>query len=338
MDLNIVWFCLVAVLFAGYAVLDGFDLGVGALILLAKGDENRGLMLNSIGPVWDGNEVWLVTAGGALFAAFPDVYATVFSGFYTALILLLVAIIFRAVSIELRGKEESARWRNSWERAFCASSILIALLLGVALGNVIIGIPIGQDKEPAVTLAGLLNPYSLLTGVTTVALFAMHGANYLVLKAEGELQRAAQKWAGTAAIVFTILYALTTAATLIFVPSMLDNMRLQPLLWAVPLIGFAALASIWRDVKKKREKRAFFSSAVLIAALVSVSAIGIFPNIVLSSVNRGYSLTIYNAASSQKTLGVMLAIALIGMPLVLAYTIVIYRVFRGKIKLGKSSY
>jgi cytochrome d ubiquinol oxidase subunit II len=183
-DLNSIWFILIGVLFTGYAILDGFDLGIGALHLFTKNDEERRIMLNSIGPVWDGNEVWLVTGGGALFAAFPNVYATAFSGFYLALMLLLAALIFRAVAIEFRSKRPERWWRQTWDIGFSAGSILSALLIGVALGNIAWGVPIGADGEFAGTFLGLLKPYPILIGVTTVALFMMHGAIYGVMKTE----------------------------------------------------------------------------------------------------------------------------------------------------------
>ncbi|CAG0942216.1 partial cytochrome bd ubiquinol oxidase subunit II, partial [Candidatus Brocadiaceae bacterium] len=178
-NLQVVWFILIGVLLTGYAILDGFDLGVGSLYLLAKGDTNRRILLNSIGPVWDGNEVWLVTGGGALFAAFPDVYATAFSGFYVAFMLLLFVLIFRAVSIEVRSKYEKAWWKSFWDKAFSVSSIVIAFLMGVAIGNIIQGIPIDATKEYVGSFFDLLNPYAIMVGITTVALFMMHGSIYL---------------------------------------------------------------------------------------------------------------------------------------------------------------
>jgi cytochrome d ubiquinol oxidase subunit II len=188
LDLHFIWFILVGVLFTGYILLDGFDLGVGALHLLTRKDEHRRLMLNAIGPVWDGNEVWLVTGGGALFAAFPEVYATVFSAFYIPFMLLLAALIFRGVAIEFRSKRPEAWWRRLWDISFAGGSVLSSFLLGVTLGNFAWGIPLDARHEFAGTLASLLNPYALLMGVTTVALFMMHGAIYVVMKTEGELQ------------------------------------------------------------------------------------------------------------------------------------------------------
>jgi cytochrome d ubiquinol oxidase subunit II len=338
MDLNVTWFILVGVLLTGYAILDGFDLGVGALHLLVKGDMNRRIMLNSIGPVWDGNEVWLVTGGGALFAAFPHVYATVFSGFYTAFMLLLFMIIFRAVAIEFRSKRETASWRNAWDIAFSVSSLLIALLMGVALGNMIIGIPIRPDMETTVTLLDLLNPYAIMVGITTVALFMMHGAIYVVMKTEGELQETIKGWVNNTIIFFVICYVTVTMATLIFVPGMIDHIKDYPLLFVVALLNMLAIANIPREIFHKRYGRAFLSSCVNIAALMGLFAIGIFPNLVLSNPDPQNSLNIYNAASSQKTLSIMLTIALIGMPFVIAYTISIYWIFRGKVKIDQMSY
>jgi cytochrome d ubiquinol oxidase subunit II len=214
-DLNTIWFILIGVLLTGYAILDGFDLGVGALHLFTKEDIDRRILINAIGPVWDGNEVWLVTGGGALFAAFPDVYATVFSGFYIPFMLLLFVLIFRAVAIEFRSKRESKRWRSMWDKAFSFSSFFIAFLMGVALGNIIVGIPVDSTKEYVGGLFNLLNPYSILIGITTVALFMMHGAIYLVMKTEGTLQDIVRGWVNNTIIFFVITYVTSTMATLI---------------------------------------------------------------------------------------------------------------------------
>jgi cytochrome d ubiquinol oxidase subunit II len=339
MDLNTVWFILVGVLLTGYAILDGFDLGVGALHLFTKTDEERRLMINSIGPVWDGNEVWLVTGGGALFAAFPDVYATVFSGFYTAFMLLLAMLIFRAVAIEFRSKEPWPWWRTMWDWAFSVSSIVIALLMGTALGNVIAGIPITAEKEFAGTFLSLLNPYALMVGVTTVALFMMHGAIYATMKTEGEMQRKIRAWVNNAIIFFVITYVTTTMATLIYMPHMTQQLKAHPQLFGLAVLNMLAVANIPREIHHRREFMAFLSSCASIAALLALFALGMFPTIVLSSIDPGTnSLTLWNSASSQKTLGIMLTVALIGIPFVLAYTVSIYWIFRGKVKLDASSY
>lgn len=338
LDLNLIWFILIGVLLSGYAILDGFDLGVGALHLLIKNDTDRRIALNSIGPFWDGNEVWLVTGGGALFAAFPDVYATFASGFYLAVMLILFVIIFRAVAIEFRSKVESQTWRKAWDIAFSVSSIFIALLFGVALGNVIIGIPIGADKEAHMSFFDLLNPYSILVGITTVSLFMMHGAIFLVMKTEGELQSLVRGWVNNSIIFFVICYVTTTMATLIYVPQMASVFKSHPEYFIIAILNMLAIANIPREIFHGREFRAFFSSCFSILALLTLFSLGVFPNLLTSTISPEYSLNLYNAASSRATLEVMFTMALIGIPFVLAYTISIYWIFRGKVKLDSTSY
>ena len=204
-DLQIIWFILVGVLFSGYAVLDGFDLGTGTLQFFIKGDENRRLMLNAVGPVWDGNEVWLITGGGALFAAFPYVYASVFSGFYLAFMLLLLTLIFRAVSIEFRSKQPMQWWRKGWDITFSVSSLLAALLIGVAMGNVTRGIPLDGQGNFTGTFLSLLNPYAVLLGLTSVALFAMHGGIFLMMKTQGNLQQQIKRLLKPCIIIILVL-------------------------------------------------------------------------------------------------------------------------------------
>ena len=338
MSLNIVWFILIGVLFIGYAILDGFDLGVGAWHLFVKKDEERRTLLNAIGPVWDGNEVWLVTGGGALFAAFPEAYATVFSGFYIPFMLLLFALIFRAVAIEFRSKQPMRWWRQMWDVSFSVSSIVSSLLLGVALGNLIYGVPLAPDHEFAGTFLGMLHPYALLLGITTLALFMMHGAIYMVLKTEGALHDKFRRWVNNGIIFFVICYATATMATLIYLPHMTASMKEYPILFGIALLNMLAIANIPREIHKRADFKAFLSSSTAVAALLALFGLGIFPNIVISNPNPENSLTIYNAASSSRTLAIMGTIALIGVPLVLAYTASIHWIFRGKVKLTKASY
>lgn len=338
MDLNTVWFFLIGVLFTGYAILDGFDLGIGALHLFSKKDEHRRLMMNAIGPVWDGNEVWLVTAGGALFAAFPEVYATIFSGFYLAFMLLLFALIFRAVAIEFRSKQPMLWWRQMWDISFAVSSITASLLVGIALGNIVCGIPLSPNHEFAGTFLGLLRPYPLLVGLTTVALFMMHGSIYAIMKTEGELHDKLRGWSENTIIFFILCYAATTMATLTYYPHMTQRIIEYPVLFILPILNMLAIANIPREIYHGKDGRAFFSSCAAIAALLALVAVGIYPNFVISSPNPAASLNIYNSASTPKTLQIMLLIAIIGMPFVLSYTISIYYVFRGKVKLNESSY
>jgi cytochrome d ubiquinol oxidase subunit II len=337
LDLNTVWFILIGVLFTGYAMLDGFDLGVGALHLFTRGDDERRLMLNTIGPVWDGNEVWLVTGGGALFAAFPNVYATVFSGFYLAFVLLLVGLIFRAVAIEFRSKQPMRWWRQMWDIGFSAGSIGSSFLIGIAMGNIAWGIPLDARGEFAGTFWSLLHPYALLLGLTTVALFMMHGAIYALMKTEGPLHDRLRGWIQNCMIFFILCYAVTTMATLLYVPHMAVRMRAHPWLFSIALANMLAIANIPREIHHGRDRWAFVSSAAAMAALMGLFGMEMYPNLVLSNPETAH-LTIYNAASSPKTLGIMLTIAIIGLPIVLAYTVSIYWVFRGKVKLDRMSY
>jgi cytochrome d ubiquinol oxidase subunit II len=339
LDLNTIWFALVGVLLTGYVVLDGFDFGVGMLhLLVAKRDEERRVLLNAIGPVWDGNEVWLLTGGGALFAAFPAVYATVFSGFYLALMALLCALIFRAVAIECRSKHDAPRWRACWDGAFAAGSTVAALLLGVAMGNLARGVPIDADGEFAGSFLGLLNPYSLAMGVTTVVLFALHGALYLVLKTEGELQARVRRWVAPLGALFGVCFVGVTLATVYVAPQLIAAFTRAPWLNAVLAVVVAAILAIPLATKRGKELLALVASAVTIAGLMVLFAVGSYPVLVFSNPSPVHSLTAFNAASSPKTLAVMLTIALIGMPLVIAYTAFIYRIFRGKVKITKTSY
>lgn len=337
-DLNTVWFVLVGVLFTGYAVLDGFDLGVGSLHLLTRTDEHRRIFLNAIGPVWDGNEVWLVTGGGALFAAFPLVYASVFSGFYVAFMALLLALIFRAVAIEFRSKRESKLWRSAWDVGFSAGSLFSAFLIGVALGNIAWGVPLGPDFVFRAPLLDLLHPYALMMGVTTVALFAMHGAIYLLMKTEGELHDRVRSWVRPAIVFFVLSYALITMMTLLYVPHLTVELRQAPALFVVAVLSVLAIANIPREVYAGRDWRAFLSSCAAIITLMLLFGIGMYPDMVYGSPAGEHSLTVYNAASSPATLRIMLVIAIIGVPLVLAYTTSIYWVFRGKVELDATSY
>lgn len=338
LDLNVIWFILVGILLTGYAILDGFDLGVGALHLFSRTDEERRLILNSIGPVWDGNEVWLVTAGGALLAAFPEVYATAFSGFYLLFMFLLVMLIFRAVAIEFRSKQPMAWWRQWWDISFSLSSVIAAFLMGIALGNVGQGIPLNATHEFVGSITGLLNPYALLVGITTVATFAMHATIYVVLKTEGELQDRARNWMLYTLPLFVIFYVLTTMVTLLYVPQLTDRIRTQPLFFIVAIANMLAVANIPREIYHGRNFNAFVSSCLTITLMMALFGLGVFPFLLPSNPNWQYGLHIYNAASSQKTLGIMLIIAILGMPLVLSYTASVYWIFRGKVKLTAKSY
>jgi len=337
--LSLIWFGLLGVLLTGYAILDGFDLGVGIMhLVVPKKDKERRISMNSIGPLWDGNEVWLITFGGALFAAFPEAYASIFSGFYTAFFLLLFALILRAVSMEFRGKREDPRWRGTWDRTFSIGSFLATLLFGVAVGNAMVGIALDAKGNFTGSIIDQLNPYSLVTGIFAVALFAMHGTIFLYLKSEGELEERAKKWVWKTFFFFTAMYVITSAYTLLAVPTALHNFKEYPIALVVPFLTVLAILNIPRAIHLGRASYAFISSACTIAAMVFLFGVAVFPNIVRNSVEGVANVTVYGAASSAKTLGIMLIIAIIGMPFVLTYTGVIYWTFRGKTRLDNDSY
>jgi cytochrome d ubiquinol oxidase subunit II len=334
LDLQLVWFLLIGVLLAGYAILDGFDLGVGMMhLFVARTDRDRRILLNTIGPVWDGNEVWLLTGGGAIFAAFPKVYATVFSGFYLALMLLLTALILRAVSLEFRSKVEAPAWRRLWDGAFAVGSFLPAVLFGVAIGNVMRGVPIGSDGEFAGTFLGLLNPFSLGIGLLSAAMFLMQGATWLTLRTDGELRARAAAVRRGAWLAFVVLWASTTFWSRSEAPHLWTNYD-GPTTWLAP--GVFVLATTL--VPLTSGVRSFVLSSAAIASLIAVMGQALYPYMVPSLGDLANSLTIHNASSSALTLKVMLTIALIGMPFVIGYTIWIYRGFMHPVVLDEHSY
>jgi cytochrome d ubiquinol oxidase subunit II len=338
-DLEFIWLIIVLILLTGYAILDGFDLGVGMLHLFAKEDVERRLMLNSIGPVWDGNEVWLVTAGGAIFAGFPIVYATLCSGLYMLIMLLLSGLIFRAVAIEFRSKQPMALWRWTWDVLFSFASLLIAIVLGVIMGNLIRGMPLDEMHEFTGDISDILHPYNLLVGVLTVALFAMHGAIYVLMKTEGELHDKLRAWINPTIIFFIMCYAITTSATLIYMPHMTQSVRDRPVFFLVAILNMFAIANIPREIHKGRDYRAFACSCLNIVCLMVLFGLGTFPNLV-RAINdpANLSLTFSNSASSQMTLSILLIIVAIGIPLVISYTFCVYWIFHGKVKLESTSY
>ena len=335
--LQVAWFFLIGVLLCGYAILDGFDLGAGFWHLFTKKSERR-TVLNAVGPVWDGNEVWLLTGGGAMFAAFPPVYATVFSGFYIALMLLMLSLILRAVSLEFRHQFDSPTWQQAWDTTFGVGSILIATLTGVALGNIMRGVPITPGGEFAGSFLGLLNPYSLVIGLTGLAMLATHGALYLSIKAPGELEEKARGWAQSAWIAYAALFVVAAIYTFAAQKHLLVNYSRAPILWIVPVLAIAALIGVGVLARKGRTKLAFVCSGASIAANWGLVGAGIFPYMVRASNTGGMDLTIWNASSSKLTLTVMLIVALIFMPLVLGYTAFVYKMFAGKVEVGPDSY
>jgi cytochrome bd ubiquinol oxidase subunit II len=337
--LNDVWFLLFIFIIAGYLILDGFDMGVGILLLpLAQNDVERRTFLNSIGPVWDGNEVWLVLGGGVLFAVFPLVYASLFSGLYLAFVLVLLVMILRTVALEFRSKEEGSRWRSTWDAVFSIASIGLAFLLGLAFGNIVDGLPVDADGNIETSLIALLTPFALLVGLTTVAMFAVQGAIYLLIKTEGEirdrLERAVPKLLATFFVLNTIVVAFLVLTRAEITDRYVDD------IWPVvfPAGALAALVAAWVYVRRGEDFRAFIASSVMIALLLISGGIGLYPNLIVPTLDPAYSLTIFNAASADNTLVICLIFALIGMPFVLAYTTGVYYIFRGKTVVDSHGY
>jgi cytochrome d ubiquinol oxidase subunit II len=332
------WFMLIGAVFTGYIILDGFDLGAGALHLFFNKEQSRRIVLNAIGPVWDGNEVWIVIGGGALFAGFPEVYATMLSAFYVPFMLFLLGIIFRAISIEFRSKEPMLWWKRMWDICYTCSSALIAFLLGVILGNVIQGINIGPDHVFRGSFLEFLNPYAILMGVTTLALLMMHGAIYLVMKTEDRIYTKLTIMVKNTTIFFVIMILLTSFYTLLYLPRMADVIRRFPELFVIPVMMVLAIANITRQVAKHKFLYAFISSSVTISLLMVMVAMELYPNMLLSKISPANNLTVYNASSSDKTLGIMLLMAAIGVPMIVGYTTFVFMTFKGKVKLDEMSY
>jgi cytochrome d ubiquinol oxidase subunit II len=333
------WFLVIGGLFSGYAILDGFDFGAGAWHLFFKKDLSRKIALNAVGPVWDGNEVWLVIGGGALFAGFPVMYATLFSSMYIPFMLFLMFIIFRAVAIEFRGKEEMSWWKKTWDISYSVASIALAFFLGVVLGNVLRGIPVDENFNYAGGgFFEFLNPYAILVGITTLSLFMMHGAIYLLLKTEGKLYEKLKRLLRSGMIFFIISFVITSVYTLLYIPHLSDSFKNHPELFAVPVLVFLSIANLPRLASKKKFGWAFFFSSLTISLLLVLVAIELYPILLRSTIDPENSITIYNAASSTKSLKIMMTIVAIGTPLVLAYTIFVYKTFAGKVKLDETSY
>jgi cytochrome d ubiquinol oxidase subunit II len=330
MDLNTVWFMLISVLFIGFFFLEGFDYGVGILLpFLGKDDTDRRLIINTIGPFWDGNEVWLITAGGAMFAAFPNWYATMFSGFYLPLVFMLLALIVRGVAFEFRSKDKRPAWRHLWDWMLFVGSFVPALLWGVAFGNLIRGVPIDANMQYVGGFWNLLNPYALSGGLASLAAFTLHGAVFLGLRTQGEMSdranRAARRlWLPTVVVVFAFVIAGY------FATDMFTRLGVDP--GPIPVAaGVALLVAGW-FIRQRQHGWAFVMTGLTIILSSITVAVGLYPRVMVSSLNPDWSLTIHNASSSPYTLRVMTIIALIFVPIVLAYQGWSYWVFRQRLR------
>lgn len=329
LDLNTLWFVLIAVLFTGFFFLEGFDYGVGLLLpFVAKNDKERRVVINTIGPHWDGNEVWLITAGGAIFAAFPHWYATLFSGFYLALFLILLALIFRGVAFEFRSKDDNPTWRKTWDGAIFAGSLLPALLWGVAFANIVRGVPIDGSMTYTGNLFTLLNPFALLGGLVTLTLFTLHGALFLSLKTDGAVLQRVQSY-------LKGLWVPVVLVTLAFVGFSMAETDLFVGFNLVQGVGLAvavlALLAAGRMIWRQQLGRAFIGTGLTLVGVVAFLFGGLFPRVMPSSLGSQYDLTIYNAASSPYTLQVMTIVALIFVPMVLLYQGWSYWVFHERV-------
>ncbi|MFZ5897636.1 MAG: cytochrome d ubiquinol oxidase subunit II [Bacillota bacterium] len=334
MDLNILWFVLIGVLFVGYFFLEGFDYGVGTLLpFIGKTDIERRMTINTIGPFWDGNEVWLLTSGGAIFAAFPHWYATLFSGFYLALFLMLVALIVRGVAFEFRSKDDRPAWRSLWDWMIFAGSLIPALLWGVAITNLVRGVPIAANMQYVGTFWDLLSPYTLVGGLTTLLLFTFHGALFLTLRTEGVLMERAHRAASVVGVLavpaLLLLVLLSYSQTDIF-----TGAGAGVVFWAaVPALVLAC----WL-IRSGRHAWAFIMNGLTIVLSTVALFWGLFPRVMVSSLNPEWSLTVYNASSSPYTLKVMTIVAVTLVPVVLLYQAWTYWVFRQRVTAKQLEY
>jgi len=330
MDLNILWFILIAVLYIGFFVLEGFDFGVGILLpFLAKEDVERRAVINTIGPFWDGNEVWLLTAGGATFAAFPQWYATLFSGFYLPLFLVLLGLILRGVAFEFRSKDESPVWRTTWDWCIFVGSLLPALLFGVAFANIVKGVPINDKMQYVGGFFNLLNPYALLGGIASLISFTLYGAIFLSMKTTGNLMEQARK-AAKRLWIPTVIVLLAFVAYTYFATDILSRLGVNP--GVIPLASIIAILLAGYFINRKMDGWAFLmTAAAIVFAFVTFFTI-LFPRVMVSSLNPDWSMTIYNASSSPYTLTVMTVVAFIFVPIVLIYQGWSYWVFRKRVE------
>ena len=359
--LRVIWWLFLGVLLIGFAVMDGFDLGVGTLLpFIAHDDDERRVAINAVGPTWEGNQVWFILGGGAIFAAFPLVYSAAFSGFFVALILVLFALILRPVGFDYRSKLPDPRWRGTWDWCLFIAGFVPSLVFGVAFGNLLQGVPLHYADDLRVHydggFFGLLNPFGLLCGVVSLAMLVMHGATFLQLKTVGVVRDRARRWLGIAALVYAVAFALAgvwlafgidgyritqfagvegasnpLAKTAVReAGAWFANYRAMPLLWVIPALGFAGAFLGWRWADK-RPGRAFIATATSVAMTIATAGVAMFPFLMPSSFNPSHSLTVWDATSSQLTLRWMFWMTVIFLPLIIAYTSWVFRVMRGPV-------
>jgi cytochrome bd ubiquinol oxidase subunit II len=335
------WYLLVAIMIVAYVVLDGFDLGVGALhLLITRTEEERSVLIRSIGPVWDGNEVWLLAGGGTLYFAFPLLYASGFSGFYLPLMIVLWLLILRGIGIELRGQVDSPVWRGLFNGFFGISSLLLIVFFGAALGNVIRGVPLDHDGYFFLPLwtdwtvgpqPGILDWYTVLAGVVALVALALHGANYAALKTTGDLNRRCRRAAAALLPVLALLTVVSLVATLGIRPGLLENYQRAPALYVIPVLVAASLAAIWTTCRRGNERGAFLASCAYLVLMLVGAAAAVYPNLLTSTTDPSLNITVYNAHSGEHSLKIGLIWWSFGMAIAIGYIVFIYRMFRGKI-------
>jgi cytochrome d ubiquinol oxidase subunit II len=338
-DYPTLWYLVVGLLFSGYAILEGFDYGAGAWHLFFRKDLSRRIAINAIGPLWDANQVWLIIGGGALFAGFPVMYATMLSAMYIPFMLFLFLLVLRSSAIKFRSSEPMSWWRKTWDIIYFTSNTLIAFLLGVVLGNVLQGFDIGENftYQGGVFLA-FLSPYAIMTGFTTLSLFMTQGAIFLLLKTEGRLHARLTFLLKKGMIFFILSFAITSFYTLIYIPGVTDKFKENPLFFVLPLLAFLAVANVPRLASKKKYFQALVFSSLTMSFLLMLVAFQLYPVLLPSTIDPTHSVTIYNAASSQKSLGIMLTMVVIGAPILVGYLVFLYKTFNGKVILDDTSY
>ncbi len=334
MDLNTIWFLLIGTLLAGYAVLGGFDLGVGVLHLFARSERERRTYLKAIGPVWDRKEVWLLAAGGAMFVAFPAVYTTVFDSLRLAFLLFPLALVVRAVSLVLRNLVDHGGWRRVWDWAFGLSSAGAALMVGVAIGNALQGLPVAADGGLEIPFLALLRPHALLTGLLALVLFALHGAAYLALKTDHDLRERMVRWISRSWRATVLLYFVATVTTYIVSRHLFDGVFQNPWFWVTLPSFLGALGYTAFATHSRNHGQAFVASSLTVALILGMTGLTLYPQILPSSMDPEYGLTIYNASSTPRTLTMMLVFAAIGVPALVAYSAWVQRKHAGKVVLA----
>jgi cytochrome d ubiquinol oxidase subunit II len=329
MTLNTLWFIFIAVLYTGFFVLEGFDFGVGILLpFLGKSDTQRRMIINTIGPHWDGNEVWLIAAGGATFAAFPEWYATLFSGFYLPLFLIIIGLIIRGVAFEFRSKDDNPLWRNLWDWCIFTGSLLASILFPIAFSNLVRGVPINAEMQYAGGFFNLLNPYSMLAALAFTLLFILHGATFLSIKTEGEIEHRAKQlvsWLWLLVVLILVLFLITSFV----ISNVRQNLNVLTIL--IPILGVLTVLSSGYFLRKGQFGRLFITTCLTVAFLVLTIFVFLYPNVMVSSMNPAWSLTIQNAASSFKTLRLMTIVTVIFLPIVVLYQAWTYWVFRKRV-------